>query len=61
MSNAFIALFIAAGVSAFIYSKMGRRLGYQNQQNVWTVVGVVFVLAFAVVMILLSTVVTLNN
>ena len=39
------ALFFGAGVAGFVYTKMGRRLGYQNQGNVWTVVGVCFVLS----------------
>jgi branched-subunit amino acid permease len=39
------AVFFGAGVAAWIYSKMGRRLGYENSQNVWTVVGVSFVLS----------------
>ncbi len=38
------ALFFGAGVAAFTYSKMGRRVGYGNTANVWTVVGVVFLL-----------------
>jgi hypothetical protein len=36
------SIFFGAGVAAFIYTKIGRRLGYDNQQNVWTVVGVTF-------------------
>lgn len=61
MSNALISLFLAAGIAAFVYSKMGPRLGYGNSQNVWTVVGVVFVLIFVMMMVLLSTLVDLNN
>lgn len=38
------AAFFGAGVAAFTYSKMGRRVGYGNAANVWTVVGVVFVI-----------------
>lgn len=38
------ATFFGAGVAAYVYSKMGRRVGYNNTGNVWTVVGVVFVL-----------------
>ena len=33
-----------AGAAAFIYTKMGRRIGYGNEKNVWTVVGVTFVM-----------------
>jgi hypothetical protein len=38
------SLFFGAGVAAFAYSKLGRRVGYGNAQSVWTIVGVVFVL-----------------
>jgi len=38
------ALFFAAGVAGFAYTKMGKRVGYGNQANVWTIVGVVFAL-----------------
>lgn len=41
--NLLFAIFFGAGVAAFAYSKMGRRVGYGNSQNVWTVVGVIFV------------------
>lgn len=60
MSSALIALFLAAGVAAFVYSKGGRRVGYGNAKNVWTLVGITFVLAFLIVFILLKTLVTLN-
>jgi hypothetical protein len=40
-----LAVCLGAGVATFIYSKMGRRLGYGNSQNVWTVVAVTFVLS----------------
>jgi hypothetical protein len=36
--------FFGAGVATFAYSKLGRRVGYGNSANVWTIVGVVFVL-----------------
>lgn len=39
------AIFFGAGVAGFAYTRMGRRLGYQNTGNVTTVVAVVFVLA----------------
>jgi hypothetical protein len=38
------SVFFGAGVAAWVYSKMGRRVGYGNTKNVWTMVGVVFVL-----------------
>jgi Na+-driven multidrug efflux pump len=43
--NLMYAIFFGAGVAAFTYSRMGRRLGYGNSQNVWVTVGVVFVLS----------------
>ena len=39
------SLFFGAGVAAFAYSRMGRRVGYGNATNVWLIVGIVFVLA----------------
>ncbi len=45
MSDFFVSLFFAAGVGAFVYSKLARRVGYGNAQNVWILVGVCFVLA----------------
>ena len=38
------SLFFGAGVAAFVYSKMGRRVGYGNTQNVTTIVLITFVL-----------------
>jgi hypothetical protein len=60
MGNGLIALFVAAGVAAFVYTKMGPRLGYGNSTNVWTVVGISFVLVFAMVYILLRTLISLD-
>lgn len=42
--NLLYAVFFGAGVAGFVYSRMGRRLGYGNPQGVWLVVGVTFVL-----------------
>jgi|GEM_PF-791538 len=43
--NFLYSVFFGAGVAAFAYTKMGRRLGYANTQNVTIVTAVVFVLA----------------
>lgn len=53
--NLLFALFFGAGVAAFVYSKMGRRVGYGNSKNVWTVVGVVFVIITIVFYTLLTS------
>ena len=42
------ALFFGAGIATFAYTKLGKRVGYGNQQYVWTIVGVVFLLMTAV-------------
>lgn len=39
------SVFFGAGVAAWVYTKMGARLGYGNAQNVWTITLVSFVLA----------------
>lgn len=31
-------------MAGFVYTRMGRRLGYGNPQNIWLVVGVTFIL-----------------
>jgi hypothetical protein len=54
MSNALISLFVAAGVSALAYSKLGRRAGYGNSGEVWKIVAVSFVISFIVMITLLS-------
>ena len=53
--NLMFSVFFGAGVAAFAYSKMGRRLGYGNSQNVWTMVGVIFVLSSIVFYTILTT------
>ena len=41
------SLFFGAGMAGFAYTRMGRRVGYGNSQNVTLVVGVIFVLTVA--------------
>ena len=43
--NLLYAVFFGAALAGFAYSKLGRRVGYGNQQSVWVIVGVAFVLA----------------
>ncbi|MEK7594207.1 MAG: hypothetical protein AAB436_01030 [Patescibacteria group bacterium] len=38
------AIFFGAGVAAYMYTKLGRRVGYGNTGNVYTVIGAVFVI-----------------
>lgn len=45
--NLLYSLFFGAGVAGFTYTRMGRRAGYGNTQNVTIIVGVVFVLTTA--------------
>jgi len=40
------ALFFAAGASALMYAKFGRRIGYGNAKQVWMIVLIVFVITF---------------
>lgn len=60
MNNLLLALFLAAGIAAFTYAKLGRRAGYGNTQNVLVLVAGSFVLSFLVVFILLKTLVDLG-
>lgn len=39
------AIFFGAGAAAVAYTKLGRRAGYGNSQNVWLITGVSFILA----------------
>lgn len=39
MNNALYSLYFGLGIAAFVYSRLGRRLGYGNSKNVWLVVG----------------------
>lgn len=42
-----ISAAFGAGVAAFAYSKLGRRVGYDNTQSIWVLIGVFFVIATA--------------
>ena len=52
--NSLFSLFFAAGVAGFAYTKLGRRVGYGNTQNVFVICAVIFVLAFIVFWTLLT-------
>jgi len=39
------SIFFGAGVAAFAYSRVGRRVGYGNTQNVTVAIGAIFVIA----------------
>jgi hypothetical protein len=41
------SIFFGAGVAAFAYSRVGRRVGYGNTQNVTVAIGAIFVIATA--------------
>jgi hypothetical protein len=43
--NFLFAVFFGAGVAAFSYTRMGRRVGYGNTGNVTLVTGIIFVLS----------------
>lgn len=52
---------MAAGVSAWVYSRFGRRIGYGNSQAVWVIVAVGFVLTFLIFFTLLRYVINLHG
>lgn len=60
MSDSLISLFLAAGVSGWVYSKMASRVGAGNDKTLWTIVGVCFVFVFAFVWTLLHFVIHLH-
>ncbi|HVV25539.1 MAG TPA: hypothetical protein VHC21_00695 [Candidatus Saccharimonadales bacterium] len=49
------ALFFGAGVAGVAYTRLGRRVGYGNTQNVWTVVGVIFIISSIIFYTILAT------
>lgn len=59
--NLLYAIFFGAGVAAFIYSQMGKRIGYGNSQNVWTIVLVTFVLATIIFYTIITTFISIDN
>jgi len=51
-----IACLFGAGIAGVTYTRMGRRLGYANTQNVNLIVGIAFVLSTIVFYTILVTV-----
>jgi len=49
------SLFFGAGVAAFAYTRLGRRAGYGNTQNVVTIVAVIFILTTIVFFTIFAT------
>lgn len=49
------AFFFGAGVAAIAYTRLGKRAGYDNARNVWTIVGIIFVISTVVFFTLLTT------
>jgi len=45
MSSFLVAIMFGAGVAGFAYTRIGRRVGYSNTQNVMVVEAVIFILA----------------
>jgi hypothetical protein len=60
MSDFLISLFIAAGVAAFVYSRMGPRLGYGNTKTLWILVSISFVFVFLFLITLLKYVLNIS-
>ena len=60
MGNVFTALFLALGAGALAYSQLGKRVGYGNAKNVWTLVGMAIAITFVVAMLVLTTFISLD-
>jgi len=43
--NFWIAVAFGAGITAWAYSRVGRRVGYNDQKSVVTILGAIFVLS----------------
>ena len=49
MSDLIISIILAAGVGTFVYTKMGKRLGFGNLKKLWIAVVVSSIAAFIVI------------
>ena len=55
MGTFLTALMLSAGIAGLVYSQLGKRVGYGNGQQVWTLVGIGFFVSFVVIMIIGAT------
>lgn len=56
--NLLYAVFFGAGVAGVAYTRLGRRVGYGNTQNVWLVTGVIFVISSAIFFTIMSSIIS---
>jgi hypothetical protein len=59
--NLLYAIFFGAGVAAFVYTQMGKRIGYGNSQSVWTITLVTFVIASIIFFTIITTFISLQQ
>jgi hypothetical protein len=50
------SIFFGAGVAAFVYSKVGRRVGYSNTSNIAILVGAIFIICTIIFFTIIKTV-----
>ena len=57
MHNFYLAFVFGLGMGAFVYTKLGRRIGYGNSQGVWKLVIASFIFTTFIVFSFLTWVV----
>ena len=60
MNNLLVSLCFGAGVAGIAYSRLGRRVGYGNTQNVVIIVGVIFIIATIIAYTVFSSIIKQN-